>query len=41
MKGKSMAGLFISFEGVDGVGKTTQVGRLRDYALVRWAMTSS
>ena len=28
-----MAGLFISFEGVDGVGKTTQVGRLRDYAL--------
>ena len=33
MKGKSMAGLFISFEGVDGVGKTTQVGRLRDYAL--------
>lgn len=28
-----MPGLFISFEGVDGVGKTTQVGRLRDYAL--------
>ena len=28
-----MTGLFISFEGVDGVGKTTQVGRLRDYAL--------
>lgn len=30
-----MAGLFISFEGVDGVGKTTQVERLRDYALSR------
>ncbi|MCH4160065.1 MAG: dTMP kinase [Bifidobacterium sp.] len=28
-----MAGLFISFEGVDGVGKTTQVNRLRAYAL--------
>lgn len=26
-----MTGLFISFEGVDGVGKTTQVGRLRRY----------
>ena len=26
-----MTGLFISFEGVDGVGKTTQVERLRDY----------
>lgn len=26
-----MAGLFISFEGVDGVGKTTQVERLRQY----------
>ncbi|KAA8819227.1 dTMP kinase [Bifidobacterium rousetti] len=26
-----MAGLFISFEGVDGVGKTTQVERLRAY----------
>ena len=26
-----MAGLFISFEGVDGVGKTTQVERLRRY----------
>ena len=25
------AGLFISFEGVDGAGKTTQVERLRDY----------
>ena len=24
-------GLFISFEGVDGVGKTTQLHRLRDY----------
>ena len=24
-----MRGLFVSFEGVDGVGKTTQVGRLR------------
>ena len=23
-------GIFISFEGVDGVGKTTQVNRLRD-----------
>lgn len=28
-----MAGLFVSFEGVDGVGKTTQVERLREYAL--------
>ncbi|MCI1650077.1 dTMP kinase [Bifidobacterium tibiigranuli] len=27
-----MAGLFISFEGVDGAGKTTQVERLRQYA---------
>ncbi|KFF31621.1 dTMP kinase [Bifidobacterium bombi] len=27
-----MSGLFISFEGVDGAGKTTQVQRLRDYA---------
>ncbi|PJM75777.1 dTMP kinase [Bifidobacterium simiarum] len=26
-----MAGLFVSFEGVDGVGKTTQVERLRQY----------
>ncbi|NEG97098.1 dTMP kinase [Bifidobacterium sp. SMB2] len=26
-----MVGLFISFEGVDGVGKTTQVERLRQY----------
>ena len=26
-----MQGIFISFEGVDGVGKTTQVDRLRDY----------
>ncbi|RSX53612.1 thymidylate kinase [Bifidobacterium goeldii] len=26
-----MTGLFISFEGVDGVGKTTQVERLREY----------
>lgn len=26
-----MQGIFISFEGVDGVGKTTQVERLRDY----------
>ncbi|MDD6373428.1 MAG: dTMP kinase [Bifidobacteriaceae bacterium] len=26
-----MAGLFISFEGVDGVGKSTQAERLRDY----------
>lgn len=33
MKGEPMAGLFISFEGVDGVGKTTQVARLRDHAL--------
>lgn len=30
-----MTGLFISFEGVDGVGKTTQVNRLRSYALER------
>ncbi len=30
-KGVDMTGLFISFEGVDGVGKTTQVERLRDY----------
>ena len=29
--GVDMTGLFISFEGVDGVGKTTQVERLRDY----------
>lgn len=28
---ETMAGLFISFEGVDGVGKTTQVERLRAY----------
>lgn len=27
-----MAGLFISFEGVDGAGKSTQVERLRQYA---------
>ena len=27
----SMSGLFVSFEGVDGVGKTTQVERLRAY----------
>lgn len=27
-----MRGIFISFEGVDGVGKTTQVERLRGYA---------
>ena len=27
-----MQGIFISFEGVDGVGKTTQVERLRAYA---------
>lgn len=27
-----MTGLFISLEGVDGVGKTTQTRRLRDYA---------
>lgn len=27
-----MSGLFISFEGVDGVGKTTQAERLRRYA---------
>lgn len=27
-----MSGMFLSFEGVDGVGKTTQVERLRDYA---------
>ena len=26
-----MNGLFVSFEGVDGVGKTTQVERLRAY----------
>ena len=26
-----MQGTFISFEGVDGVGKTTQVERLRAY----------
>ena len=26
-----MQGIFISFEGVDGVGKTTQVERLRAY----------
>ena len=26
-----MSGLFVSFEGVDGVGKTTQVERLRAY----------
>ncbi|MDF7664404.1 dTMP kinase [Bifidobacterium sp. ESL0763] len=26
------SGVFVSFEGVDGVGKTTQVGRLKDYA---------
>lgn len=28
---RGMQGIFISFEGVDGVGKTTQVDRLRDY----------
>ena len=28
---KGMQGTFISFEGVDGVGKTTQVERLRAY----------
>jgi dTMP kinase len=33
--GEGMAGLFISFEGVDGVGKTTQVNRLHAYALSR------
>lgn len=33
MKGDPMAGLFISFEGVDGVGKTTQATRLREHAL--------
>ncbi|WEV73143.1 dTMP kinase [Bifidobacterium sp. ESL0790] len=27
-----MSGMFVSFEGVDGVGKTTQVERLRSYA---------
>ena len=26
-----MSGLFVSFEGVDSVGKTTQVERLRAY----------
>ena len=26
-----MSGLFVSFEGVDGVGKTTQVERLHAY----------
>lgn len=30
-----MTGLFISFEGVDGVGKTTQVRRLKQYCLAR------
>ena len=28
-----MTGLFISFEGIDGVGKTTQVERMRQYVL--------
>ena len=30
-----MSGLFVSFEGVDGVGKTTQVERLRAYLEAR------
>lgn len=30
-----MTGLFVSFEGVDGVGKTTQVEKLRDYLASR------
>ena len=30
-----MQGIFISFEGVDGVGKTTQVERLREYCEAR------
>lgn len=30
-----MTGLFVSFEGVDGVGKTTQVEKLRDYLVSR------
>lgn len=30
-----MSGLFVSFEGVDGVGKTTQVERLRAYLEVQ------
>lgn len=33
--GEAMPGVFISFEGVDGVGKTTQVNRLRAYALAQ------
>ena len=28
-----MSGLFISIEGIDGAGKTTQLQRLRDYAM--------
>lgn len=31
----NMQGIFISFEGVDGVGKTTQVERLRAYLAAR------
>ncbi|EPI50277.1 hypothetical protein HMPREF1575_01263, partial [Gardnerella vaginalis JCP7672] len=32
---KGLKGLFISFEGIDGVGKTTQVEALRDFLQAR------
>lgn len=35
MNAELAQGLFVSFEGIDGVGKTTQVNRLRDYLVER------